>query len=150
MPSLRKVYVGILSRLIVILQAQYVSQTTEKIAYGFIKMGVILFYRRIFQTQKFGLACIIMLAITAAWTISYFIVTVAACGSNISLIWTYTSIKVLHSQCVQTVDVLLSYNVTDIVLDVIILSMPLPMIWKLNMTPNRKLAISAIFLLGIL
>jgi hypothetical protein len=34
--------------------------------------------------------------------------------------------------------------------DVVILAMPMPMIWKLKMDRNRKIAVTGMFLLGVL
>lgn len=42
------------------------------------------------------------------------------------------------------------YAVTDLIIDVIVISLPLPVLWKLQLPLGRKVALIAIFALGFL
>lgn len=52
--------------------------------------------------------------------------------------------------CINSVPSYLAYAITDLVTDIMILSLPAPQVLRLNMPLGRRLAVSGIFLLGTL
>ena len=51
-------------------------------------------------------------------------------------------------KCFDFIYFYLAYAITDLITDVMILSLPVPMVWGLHMPTRRKVSVSCIFLLG--
>ncbi|KAI1394174.1 uncharacterized protein F4822DRAFT_39417 [Hypoxylon trugodes] len=117
---------------------------------GSVKASFLFFYRRIFSvnktTDKFLISMIVTVAI---WTVTFFFAVVFECGLNFWAIWG-DSLKVenLTAHCVKTMDLALSIGITDFITDVVIIIIPVPLIWRLNLSTGKKIAASAVFLLG--
>ncbi|KAL9073756.1 MAG: hypothetical protein Q9161_002794 [Pseudevernia consocians] len=81
------------------------------------------------------------------WTIGFFLVQVFDCRTHFYINWGPLSDL---EKCLSSFKQLLAYSVSDVIMDVFILILPLPLIWMLHMPRERKLAVSGIFLLGTL
>ncbi|KAI0872895.1 hypothetical protein GGS24DRAFT_518089 [Hypoxylon argillaceum] len=130
---------------------KYAYQTTEKIVFGLIKLAILLLWRRLFGKampfiKTFNIVYYIMIFIVVAWTVAFFFETVFQCGTNWSLNW--APIFVFLTRCTASLNVLTVYGVTDILTDLIIIAMPIPLIWSLQMDNRKKVAVTAIFALG--
>lgn len=126
---------------------KYGFQTTEKIAFGLIKLSILFLWRRIFgHVQTFNIISWVMIGVTIAWSTAFFFATVFQCGLDWSLNW--APIGIFLTQCSNTLNMLTVFTATDIITDILIIAMPMPMIWSLQMSVRRKLAISAMFLVG--
>ncbi|KAL2037574.1 hypothetical protein N7G274_009687 [Stereocaulon virgatum] len=126
---------------------KYGFQTTEKIAFGLIKLSILFLWRRIFgHVRAFNIASWIMIGIIAAWSTAFFFATVFQCGTAWTLNW--APIGLFLTQCSNTLNMLTVFTATDIITDLLIIAMPIPMIWSLQMSVRRKVAISAMFLVG--
>ncbi|KAK5635985.1 hypothetical protein RRF57_011698 [Xylaria bambusicola] len=126
---------------------KYAYQTTEKIVFGLIKTTILLLWRRLFaRSRRLVIICHVMIAIIAAWTVAFFFETVFQCGTRWSLNW--APIFVFLTMCTASLDVLTVFGVTDILTDLIILVMPIPLIWSLQMPQRKKIAVTGIFALG--
>jgi len=116
---------------------------------GAIKLSVLLLYRRLFAvSRRFNITSIIMGVIIFLWTLGYLLSYIFECGTHLRALW--TSVPAIEEYCdnetVQTV----SFCVTDVVTDLMILVTPIPMIMKLQMSIPQKLGICAVFALGLL
>ena len=89
-----------------------------------------------------------MIALTAAWMLSFFLATVCQCIPP-SLAWSPNR-QVQLTQCIKTVHLLLAFAWTDVITDAMILCIPLALVGQLHMPLRRKVALSGIFLLGFL
>ncbi|CAG8956400.1 hypothetical protein HYFRA_00003783 [Hymenoscyphus fraxineus] len=118
------------------------------IALGFIKVSVLLFYRRVFQVKPwFNTLSKIVAVIVILWSVAFSISGLAHCGTHFSAWWNGNLVKYCNNTAVENV----WFGVTDVVLDLIILAMPIPMIWKLQHVTNRqKIGLSVVFALGLL
>ncbi|KAI1407125.1 hypothetical protein F5Y13DRAFT_175585, partial [Hypoxylon sp. FL1857] len=117
------------------------------VVYGFTKISVVLFYKRIFTL---GRTTIVMNALL--WIISLFLLvtffTVLFCSKGVSSFWT-TPPQLDGTQYYMVPGTLvLAYAILDIVLDIAVLSTPLPAILRLNLSPRTRLGIVGVFLLG--
>ena len=129
-------------------QSQWLFRSIERLTLGCIKLSIVLWYRRIFVGKWFNIWSWIIGVTVVAWTTSFFIPTVFSCRP-IQLMYTGT-MRQYFSHCIDTATLQNSYAITDLLTDVIILSMPVPMIWRLQMSTKRKISVSGIFFLGIL
>ncbi|KAI1132271.1 hypothetical protein F5Y10DRAFT_218512 [Nemania abortiva] len=125
------------------------SQILTVIALGALKFGVVMFYRRIFISAGFRTASLIVLVLITLWTVAFFFATVLECnGKNLNLLW--KSIVTFKEQCQKYKTIQLAHCATDVATDLIVLSLPLPSIWKLRTSVQQKIVISLIFLIGFL
>ncbi|KAF3026511.1 hypothetical protein E8E14_013559 [Neopestalotiopsis sp. 37M] len=126
-----------------------ISSLLSVIALGLLKIGVVMFYRRIFVSDWFKKISMAIIVVISLWTVAFFFATVLECKAhNLDLIW--KSIVTFKQECGMYKDVQWSHAISDVITDLIVLSLPLPEIWKLNMTVRLKLVVSAIFLVGLL
>ena len=89
-----------------------------------------------------------MIALVVVWMVSFFFSTIFECVPP-SLAWSKDRADLLD-RCIKTVTMLLAFAWTDIITDVMILCLPIPMISQLQMPLSRKFALYGIFLLGAL
>jgi len=98
-------------------------------ALGFVKASFILFYRRIFTksaAKKFNWVTWFMLFVIVSWTIAFFFALVFICGTDFSAYWTSTIVE--KANCVDTSMLHNAFVISDVVTDVIIIVLPLPMV----------------------
>ena len=80
-----------------------------------------------------------MVGIIIVWSIIFFLATVFQCGTNWSLNW--APITLFLTECSNTLNMLTVFTATDIITDVIIIAMPIPMVCKLRKDVLMKLLI---------
>jgi hypothetical protein len=95
---------------------------------GIIKLSVLSFYRRIFVIEKRNarnghnlLACIISL-----WIGGFTLTFMFACKGHFSAWW--TSAFSLMTKCIDTLELLFAFAVTDFVLDAAVILLPIPVV----------------------
>ena len=96
---------------------------------GLIKLSFIFFYRRIFEKRaspRFHIVSLIVIFVVAAWTISFFFSLLFICGTDFVAYWTSTVVEKEH--CVNTNELHSAFAITDVITDVLVISMPLPMV----------------------
>jgi hypothetical protein len=110
---------------------------------GLTKASVLYFYMRIFATQSFRLAGRIMVSVVVAWTIAFFFANLFTCVPVTALVEQFYGNK-----CINTLPMWYTESASDILLDLIILSMPIRPVIKLQLPTSQKVAVMGIFLLG--
>lgn len=97
-------------------------------AYGFIKLSVMFFYRRVFvkgtnsrfeQVTKFSIAIVIL------WTITFFLAEVCKCGAHVPRKWG-PLIEAAH--CADGDKIANGLSVTDFLTDFLVLMLPIPIV----------------------
>ena len=95
-----------------------------------VKLSFIFFYRRIFcvggKLQPFNILTTVVNSIIVLWTIGFFVATLFACKGNFAAWW--TSQATITSECVKTVKLEYAFAVSDFLIDVIVFSLPIPMV----------------------
>ncbi|KAI4146222.1 MAG: hypothetical protein LQ340_006005 [Diploschistes diacapsis] len=109
-----------------------------------IKASVILFYKSIFVTTLFQRTANAFLVLIFFWGLIYIIIFLNV-STPLSLFWTSLHQKTNYSLPAVT----LSCFCTDLILDILILSLPIPAVLALNTSPKRKYQLIAIFWLGL-
>lgn len=111
-----------------------------------IKMSILLFYNRLFGVRDLFRYCVFaMMAITWGWGIAVFFATLFQCNP-IAANWDKT---IPGSHCLLD-HILLKMSVPNAVLDWFVLLLPIIVVWNLQVAKARKIALSAIFLVGAL
>jgi len=101
-------------------------------ALGFVKASFILFYRRIFTkgaAAKFNWVSWFILFVIISWTVAFFFALVFICGSDFSAYWASTIVE--KANCVNTSILHNAFAISDVVTDVIIITLPLPMVCRI-------------------
>lgn len=121
----------------------FVLQFWYIIAVALVKFSILCLYGRVFGVGRFPTSVLVLLAISAAWLISFLFATLFQ-------VWPLWCNWIA---CIPTTNYPVMYvlsSATDIVIDISILALPAFFIRSLHLSGNQKIAISGIFGLGIL
>ncbi|KAI3323799.1 hypothetical protein HD806DRAFT_495628 [Xylariaceae sp. AK1471] len=120
---------------------------SQILAIGLTKLSVLLFYRRIFsiRDRRFNIISFSLIVLATLWTIAFFITNILE-SFPVYTEWARNPDDQRGNMDITTM--FLSQCYTDVALDVLIIVLPIPLIWKLHMDLKKKLLISCIFLLG--
>ena len=88
-----------------------------------------------------------MFALNAFWGFAYTFVYIFQCVP-VEQVWTMSVGQPGRKCWSENADY--SFAISSIILDAIILVMPMPFVWRLQMPVRQKVVVSAIFLLGAL
>lgn len=114
------------------------------------KTSILFLYRRIFYLSHswldfFTIIIPFMIAIVVMFGIGISFSVIFACGTHFSYWWS-TAGTALKDHCIDTQMLSYAQSVSDFIIDVIILAIPIPLIWRLHLSTKRKLGVIAIFL----
>lgn len=96
---------------------------------GLIKASFVFFYRRMFVVKQkrprdgFDILTWFVIAVLFAWTVAFFFAVLVTCKGNWAALW--TNLETLTTECIDTPKMLLALAVSDFILDIIVLCMPL-------------------------
>ncbi|KAI4268066.1 MAG: hypothetical protein L6R38_007976 [Xanthoria sp. 2 TBL-2021] len=132
------------------IQLMYAVELTYTVLITTTKFSILLFYRRVFISQATSLRFrIVWYAITVwtfLWGISTFFAAAFQC-SPASFYWSKYTRKT-QGTCMDLRVLLLVTASLNIVTDVALLILPMPVVWNLKIERSQKFAVSGIFLLG--
>ena len=113
-------------------------------------MSILLFYRRVFPSQatmtSFRIAWFGISVWCILWLISTLFAAIFQCYP-VSFAWTKVA-TTIKGTCLDFPALLYATAVLNIITDVAILLLPMPIVWHLRIQMSQKIAISGIFLLG--
>ena len=107
------------------------------------KAAILIFYKTVFSVRSFRIASIVMLGVVAAWTIAFFFANLLNCYPVTPYIEPFYG-----NNCINGLPVWWSTGITDAIIDMAILIMPIPTILKLQLPLKQKIAIIGLFVLG--
>ena len=107
-------------------QMKFAFNLMQVIILGTIKISVIFFYRRIFRGRAFDYYSKGMIIIAIAWTIAFFFSVLFECGTHFEYLWSTLLNLVTH--CTDEEKFFKAYAISDVIIDVLILAMPIPMV----------------------
>lgn len=121
----------------------WVAQIPYKIVVSLNKISVVIFSKRIFTDKTFQIACWIILAILIGWGLGGLGATVFQCvpaeGS-----WNPN----VKASCIDKDAFWVAFATGNAITDAMVLILPLPMVFKLQLKLRDKLLLSGVFLLG--
>lgn len=91
-----------------------------------LKLSICFFYRRLFRGSKFNIASWVAIITVILWMVAFVVTIAAACGTHVEANW--GSFLMLEQQCVDTFRVLLVYAISDVIVDLAILLIPIPLV----------------------
>ena len=111
------------------------------------KASLLLLYYRLFSpSRRFRLAIYTFAAIVFCQWFSLTLVTIFECRP-VAAFWDHT---IQGAKCIDLARVTIVSGVLNLMTDVLILCLPIPMVWGLNTTNTQKITLTGIFLLGLL
>ena len=110
------------------------------------KTSILLLYRRIFSIQPwFRISTTILIVYIWCWAASEFLVAIFQC-KPVAYQWN----KELNGTCIDQLAFFRWISVPNLIHDIAMLVLPLPMIWNLQVGTRQKFALSLVFLIGSL
>ncbi|KAF4632484.1 hypothetical protein G7Y89_g5648 [Cudoniella acicularis] len=131
-------------KLIALDKMVYSSEIMVTAATTFARLSIPLFYAGIFITRSFRIAVYVMYAVIVGWGIAFTFTYTFQCNPSNPL-WAQQQGK--RVGCVD-ISVNFYYAVSTILIDVMVLALPWPMVWRLKMELKQKIAVLSIFMLG--
>ncbi|KAL9081867.1 MAG: hypothetical protein Q9159_006943 [Coniocarpon cinnabarinum] len=131
------------------LKLLWAAEVIYDIGITMLRVSAVLFYGRVFQHDGTLWRYWIWgsVALNIAWLIAFVTVAIVQClpihafWSRLTMLpWTYT--------CLSTRSVQLSNGITSVVMDLWVLILPLPKLWRLQMPLTKKILIICIFICG--
>ncbi|KAH8597902.1 hypothetical protein B0O99DRAFT_684608 [Bisporella sp. PMI_857] len=113
------------------------------------KLSFLFFYHRIFCTHGTGfprLFIITMICAVAVWGAAFELAYLFMCGTHFSAWWGTAENTMKY--CQNSLRTEYGFTLSDFLTDAIILLIPLPLLWNLQLRTAKKIAVSLVFLLG--
>lgn len=111
----------------------------------FAKISILIFYVRIFPQRWFRWTCFSLIAFLIVHGIAFFLVMAFQC-LPVRSIWDQT----VEKKCLNQTAIIFAGAGFSIAEDVIILLLPLPCVWKLNLGRMKRFNLVVMFSLGSL
>ncbi|KAF2660948.1 hypothetical protein K491DRAFT_774271 [Lophiostoma macrostomum CBS 122681] len=131
-------------------KVQYAIQIMQILGLGFIKASVVLFYRRTFYVgvrDWFWWVTLLLLISNIGWTIVFTFLFVFYCGLDLWAAW--NTVANLAKYCPNGGPYQNGLAISDFIMDVVIIILPIPKVLRLQIDLRRKLLVLAIFMLGL-
>lgn len=113
---------------------------------GLAKFSMLLFYYRMSKLRWLRILSMCIAVIVVGYSISTVFALIFPC-KPIAKAWDVT---IVEGSCINRGAVYIVQAVTNIVTDVLILLLPVPMVWKLQMPFIQKIGLGFIFIVGSL
>ncbi|KAI0381140.1 hypothetical protein F5Y04DRAFT_289052 [Hypomontagnella monticulosa] len=110
-----------------------------------IKLSILTLYLRLFNVNPcFKRLCYVMMVFVLAMGISSLFATIFQCAP-VPAAWDKTT---PGSKCLDLVALLVGLNIPNILIDVVIIALPMPLLWSLKLSLGRKLGLIGLFLVA--
>ena len=126
--------------------ALLVGQATWAVAVTFIRASVLALYVRIFRTRSFRMTCYVVHGINILFGAATILGACLICNP-ISFQWD-RSVPGGHCGDQKSLDLFI--GVFNLLIDVTVVVLPMPVLWGLQMAVGKKFTLSGIFGLGIM
>lgn len=120
----------------------------QALAFGFVKLSILYFYRRIFTSRTFGILSYLLIGTVVVWMVGFFFAYMFRCGTQFWALW--APLMYLLEYCYDSKPMFYTLCISDVITDFFILSLPWYWIWRLKISAAKRMAIAGVFLLGFL
>ena len=142
----------------------YAEELLYTVGLGLIKMSILLLYQRVFPTREMTIIVWILSFMVIGWVLGKFVkilpltlrlLTALIAGTGIAAVFQCNPVagfwdKSLHPKCMEVSIYVKGQAIASIITDALIFLAPIRSVFQLQMPIGRKIAISGIFLLGLL
>ena len=108
------------------------------------KISILCLYLRIFVKRGTRITCYVLIGVIAANCIAFSFAAIFQC-SPVAYQWDKS---IAHGTCFQVDVFSKASSAPNIITDVVMLVLPIPVLWRLQVSPVRKLGLILIFLAG--
>ena len=126
-------------------QAITAGEILRNSANSCVRLSILHLYLTIFCTTRFRVAVFAMMTTVACYWMISLLSLIFLCRP-VAYLWD-KSIK--GGRCLDITATYLSVSVINLGLDLVVIALPMPTLWTLQMPLSRKVAISVIFALGL-
>ena len=126
------------------LQSQFYSQMLIGLSLTATKLSILFFYNRIFPSDTFATLSITTGIVQVAWVIALCFTTIFSC-SPITFYWDKF---VPGGSCLNIYTIGYVFTGINVVTDIVVLLLPVPLLSNLQMSLAKKLNVIGIFILG--
>ena len=137
------IYVSEFDRMMV-RKGDFVFSNFYDLALVFVKLSILAFYWRVFVHPLFRKIICATAAFVVAWGIGITVTLFLVCRP-LQAYWDYT----VNAKCFNIVPFVYFTNISNLITDIWIFLMPVPMIWHLQLPTKKKLLLSLIFCIGL-
>ena len=134
-----------ITRLMIPHQVEFIGPLVWVVSVTIIRASIIVLYIRIFPIRTFRRVCYSILVINLAFCLSTNLSEFLICRP-VSYRWDRS---IRGGTCGHQQSLTLFLGVVNLLLDVCLVLMPMPILWGLKMGTGRKVALSGIFGIGI-
>ncbi|CAG8977585.1 hypothetical protein HYALB_00008361 [Hymenoscyphus albidus] len=124
-------------------KTKFAVNMLSTVGLGFTKSSILVFYMSIFRGKEFVIAVRVMLGIVIVWTVSFFFANLFTCYPITPFVEPFYGHK-----CLDAISMWYAMSISDLIVDILILAMPIPMVLHLKLRPKQKIGVLAMFLLG--
>lgn len=124
-------------------QASLAAEVLYNSSIPIIKLSILCLYRRIFPQRWFSYTLMCLGAFVIAYSVASIFADVFQCVPTNS-IWEREKAKF----CINYPALIISTGVINVLTDIILLALPIPILWGLNMSLARKRLLTMLFLMG--
>ena len=115
------------------------------IAMASIKIAILLFYYRLFHSDpRLKITVWVMATVVMCWYLTSTLIAIFQC-TPVPYNWDRT---IPGGQCIRKDALWIGNSVSNLLTDVAILCLPMPIVWRMDVPPRQKIAVSGMFLLG--
>ena len=127
-------------------QCRYINELITTLNLGVVKISILLFYRRLFTVRPFKVANTLMIVLVASWAISFSSAMAAQCSPP-NYFWEAFEVD-YEGHCIQVFKMYEGLAWSDLFLDILVLSFPIPIVASLHLSWRAKIKVLDILLLG--
>lgn len=128
-------------------QYVYVAESLFTATITFVKLSILSLYRTIFPTPAFRRASLLVGVGCLIWFFVCFFVNMFQCRPLVGA-WKPELVFSGNASCIVYGDFIVGYEISNMLLDIIILCLPIWQIRKLQLPTAKKLVIGGVFILG--
>ena len=111
-----------------------------------VKVSALGLFITIFPNKRFHQVAYLVMGITMSYGISFAVTCLAACRP-FAFNWAKT---IKDGSCIDTNTFYVAQTVIGLILDVMVVALPMPMLWGLQMRVQKKIVLTCLFGMGIL
>ena len=132
-------------------QGIWFLSVTFGLVHFFIKMSILLLYRRIFSNinRAFVIGLRVTIAYVTAWSVATTLVCIFQCVP-INVFWLNAMLDPPPGRCINTFDAEVILGILNTIGDFAVLLLPTFALWNLRMSTAKKVGVGAIFMVGFL
>lgn len=131
--------------MLISVQALLATQLAWSVSVALVKLGILLFYLRLFTDKHDRFATFILMGAATCWMLAAVVGAFFQCRP-FSYAWNHRQ----EGNCNSRLPFWVAIGISHIIIDVLILLLPVRMVWKVQVPLTTKIGLYILFGLGLL